>query len=276
MAETSGREAPDEYLKRLRAEQGYMPVGDHLEELRARLIRMFGWIAAFAVASWFFYDAVFNFIMGPVAPLLAGNPSDLVVKIITTKLADFFAIEMKVAILSGFILAIPFVLFEFWGFLLPALDKKVKHYGNGILFFATLLFWAGVLFCRQFVWGTMVEFMTLQWAPPAVMLPGGGSVQAELHLTISDYLSFFFSFHIMFGLAFELPIISLVLAVSGVLSSDFFARSWRYAIVAIAVVSALVTPTDGFSMVAMMIPLVFLFFLSWGLVRLLERKEQGK
>ncbi|MCS6985269.1 MAG: twin-arginine translocase subunit TatC [Leptospiraceae bacterium] len=269
------REDPDAYIARLRREQGYMPFVDHLEELRQRIIRILLWVLGFAAVSWFFYAQVFQFVLGPVSHLLSLEQNKLTVKIIATRLFDFFAVEMKISLLTGFILAVPPVLFEIWGFVVPALDKKVRSYGNGILVGAILLFWAGVFFCRQYVWGVMVEFLALGWAPPPIELPNGQTVRTELHLTLNEYLSFFFSFHILFGLAFELPIISLILGMSGVLTTDFFRKYWRHSVVVIAIISGVVTPTDGFSMIAMMVPLVVLFFLSWGLVSLVEKKMRS-
>lgn len=267
------RESPEEYISRLRREQGYMPFVDHLEELRQRIIRILLWVLGFSIFSWIFYPQVFRFIVGPIANLMSKRQDKLTVKIIATRLFDFFAVELKIALLSGFILAFPFILFEIWGFVVPALDKKVRQYGNGLLVSATLLFWSGVFFCRYFVWEIMVEFLTLAWAPPPITVEDGPVAQTELHLTINEYLSFFFSFHILFGLSFELPIISLILAMLGVLKTDFFKKYWRHSIVFIAVVSGVVTPTDGFSMVAMMLPLSILFFISWGLVRLTEKSN---
>ena len=267
-------ENPDDYLKKLRRDQGFMPMSGHLTELRSRLFRSLIWIALFAGIAYFFYSDLWNFILGPVGPLiqksrLPGNP---VVKIITTRLGDNFTIEIKILLLCGFILSFPAILFEIWGFIQPALDKKFRRYGNGLLLFALLLFWSGVIFARMVTWPSVVEFLIFQWTPPELAISATEKILPEVLLNIGDYFSFFMGFHIAFGLSFELPVVSIILGAMGIISSSLFIKFWRHAIVALCVFSILVMPPDLVAMFSLMVPLLVLYFLSFGLVWLIEKK----
>lgn len=268
----------DAYLKKVRREQGYMPIGEHLEELRWRLMRSVIWVAVFSVIGAFFYEYLWNFVMGPIVPLIEHARQDnLVVKMITNKMTDFFMIYVKIVILSGLIFALPAILFEIWGFIVPALDKALKRWGYALLIFAILLFAGGVTLARVFIWPLVTHFLIYDWIPPGLPVefgPAGAGLLPEVHLTIGDYLSFFFGFHIAFGSAFELPVVSMILAFMGVLHTGFFFKSWRVAILVIAIASALITPPDVISMLALMAPLILLFIFSGFLVFLIDRKSR--
>ena len=252
-----------------------MPVGDHLEELRWRLLRSIIYIFAFSIVVVIFYSFVWDFVMGPLAPIINEAPSyNITGKVITTQLGDYFALKLKIMFLVGLILALPVILFEIWGFIIPALDKAFRKMGNGLLIGAILLFWGGVLTARYFIWPLVAKFLIYDWLPPPISLGASEQIiRPEVHLTINDYLSFFFGFHFGFGIAFELPIISMVLAAMGILRSRIYLQSWRVALVAIAVISAMLTPPDIFSMIAMMLPLTVLYCLSALLVFIVEKRE---
>ncbi|MDH5721253.1 MAG: twin-arginine translocase subunit TatC [Spirochaetia bacterium] len=268
------RESPDAYLKKMRKDQGYMPVGDHLEELRWRLIRIVIYVVAFAIGSFFFYDFIWEFLMGPIASLIEeAKKKDVVFKIIVTKLPENFLIQIKSVIFAGFLFAIPFVFFEIWRFIVPALEKASKIGGYILLLFSAVLFWAGMFTARFLVWPIVSYYLIFEWSLPEMAIENT-LVKPEIHLTVADYLSFFFSFHMAFGLAFQMPIISIMLSLMGILHVDLFLKSWRGAIVVSALISAMVTPPDAVSMVAMMIPLITLFFISAILVWIVGKKKR--
>jgi sec-independent protein translocase protein TatC len=261
-------------LKKLRSEQGYMPMAEHLGELRARLLRSLAWLIVFSVVGYLFYDQVWNFIMGPVAELIKKSrlPGMPPVKIMTTRLGDNFAIEFKILLLAGFILSFPMIIFELWRFVTPALSARIRRWGSIILVSSVLLFWGGVFFARFVTWKTVADFLVFQWLPPAIELAPGELVRPEINLTIADYLSFFTGFHLAFGLSFQLPVVSVILGSLGIISSSLFFRFWRHAIVVLCVFSIVVMPPDVFAMLSLMVPMMGLYFLSAMLVRLLERR----
>ncbi|MCB1200658.1 MAG: twin-arginine translocase subunit TatC [Leptospiraceae bacterium] len=270
----SGNETPDDYLKKLRAQQGYMPVGDHFDELRKRLIFTILYVIIFSIAASFFYEMIWQFLMGPVAKFV-GNTSGTPVKIIATKLTDFFAVKFKLIIFTGVLAATPLIIWEIWGFMLPAFSGKTRKWGWGIIVAATALFWGGVIFCRFGVWDLVAEMLIFGWTPPGISIENTTElVQAELHITMADYLSMFFAFHFAFGVSFEMPVVSVILALTGILKAKMFWANWRMAILVIAVVSAILTPADILSMLAMMVPLVILFLLSGLLVGMIEKNSK--
>ncbi|MBN8220822.1 MAG: twin-arginine translocase subunit TatC [Spirochaetes bacterium] len=270
--EDPAAKAANDSLKKIRQDQGYMPMSAHLGELRKRLMRAVLWIIAFSTASYFFYNLVWTFIMGPVADLIRKSklPDMPKVTIMTTRLGDNFAVEFKILLLAGFILAFPFILFEIWRFITPALSAAIRRWGSIILISSVALFWCGVLFARLVTWGTVADFLVFQWLPPPIVLSATESVRPEINLTIADYLSFFTGFHLAFGLSFQLPIVSVLLGSIGVISSSLFFRYWRHAIVVLCLFSIVVMPPDVFAMLTLMLPMMGLYFISAVLVRLIE------
>jgi sec-independent protein translocase protein TatC len=262
-------------IRKLREEQGYMPMSEHLGELRKRLMRSLIWVVVFSIVSYFFYEAVWNFLMGPVADLVRKShlPNMPPVKIMTTRLGDNFAIEFKVLLLAGFIASFPFIIFETWRFITPALPAGIRRWGSVILISSVILFWCGVLFARMVTWKTVVDFLVFQWLPPPIAISATESIRPEINLTISDYLSFFTGFHLAFGLSFQLPVVSVLLGSIGVISSGLFFRFWRHAIVILCLFSIVVMPPDVFAMLSLMIPMMGLYFISALLVRMIERKK---
>lgn len=250
-----------------------MPLIDHLEELRWRLFRSILWVAFFSAICAVFYDVVWPFVMEPLQPVMSqAEKTGMVVKLITTKLPDYFLIKLKVVLICGAILAMPVMIMELWRFIVPALEKTSRKAGYLMLGVAIILFWTGALLARQYMWPMIVHFLIFEWTPPAIEGALAG-MTPEVHLTIGEYLSFFFSFHFAFGLACQLPIISLVLAMMGILHSQFFISTWRYAIIVIAVLSAMITPPDVASMLIMMAPLTALYGISGLIVKIFERKK---
>lgn len=269
-------EAANAGVKKIRQDQGYMPMAAHLGELRTRLFRSALWIVALSTVSYFFYSQVWEFIMGPVAELIRKSklPGMPVVKIMTTRLGDNFAIEFKILLLAGFILSFPFIIYEVWRFITPALSAGIRRWGSVILLSSVILFWIGVLFARLVTWKTVADFLVFQWLPPPIMLSATESIRPEINLTIADYLSFFTGFHLAFGLSFQLPIVSVLLGSIGIISSGLFFRFWRHAIVALCLFSIVVMPPDVFAMLSLMVPMMGLYFLSAVLVRLIEGRQK--
>lgn len=273
--EDPAAKAANDGLKKIREDQGYMPMSAHLGELRKRLMRAVLWIIAFSTVSYFFYNLVWTFIMGPVADLIRKSklPDMPKVTIMTTRLGDNFAVEFKILLLAGFILAFPFIIFEIWRFITPALSAGIRRWGSIILISSVALFWCGVLFARVVTWGTVADFLVFQWLPPPIVLSATESVRPDINLTIADYLSFFTGFHLAFGLSFQLPIVSVLLGSIGVISSGLFLRYWRHAIVVLCLFSIVVMPPDVFAMLTLMVPMMGLYFISGFLVRLIESRK---
>lgn len=220
-------------------EPGVMPLMEHLKELRTRLIRAF--IALFITTgiSFVFAKQVFVILL---APLGEGTVQAL-------KPTESLGNYMKVALLCGIILAMPVIVYQIGRFLAPGLTKKEKRYLFLLVPGATLCFVTGVTFAYfimlpaaiPFLQGFMADIIEQQWA-------------------IGEYLSFVTSLLLWIGVAFELPLFVYFLAKVGVIDAQMLSKNRKYAVVAIAVVAAVITPTvDPLNMALVMGPLIVLY-----------------
>jgi len=261
-------------VKKLRKEQKYMPVTDHLEELRWMLIRSIAWVVLFSIVASFFYNTVWDFIMEPVIRLISeSKDKNIIVKIITTRLSDHFIIQLKLIVISGVLMGLPAIIIEIWRYILPALGKKFSRWGFLFIFSAILSFWGGAALVRLYLWPQMVHFLVFDWMPPGI-LHENILYNSEVHLTLNEYISFFFTFHFIFGAVFELPIISIILAAAGLINSSLFTKHWRGIIIGSSIGSAILTPPDILSMMFMMLPVIALFVVSGFLVFIFERRKK--
>lgn len=224
---------------------------DHLTELRFRLVRSaYGILAGFG-ACWFFSEKLFDIIRKPIQPYLENSHGGL----IYTAPMDKFVAHLKVSFLAAVIVSSPLWLYQVWKFIAPGLYAKEKKYGVGFIFFGTILFAMGTAFVYFFVFPMAFHFL---------MTFGGQTDQPMI--TIDAYLSFFITTTLVFGLAFEMPLILLILGLMGVIDNKFLSTKRRYAIVVLAVISAVITPPDALSMIMMLVPLCLLYELSIWLV----------
>lgn len=229
----------------------------HLTELRTRLMYSLLIVTIGFIFSWLFSEVLFDIIRAPISPYLKSQNGGL----IYTGVMDKFMAHMKVSILGGIILTCPFWLYHVWMFVAPGLYAKEKKYGLAFIFSGSFLFLTGVAF---------VYYMIFPLAFSFLMAFGGETDQAMI--TIGDYLSFFTTTTIVFGLTFELPLILTILGIAGIIDKDFLISKRRYAIVLLAALSAIVTPPDVMSMIIMMIPLTLLYEASIILVGIFGQK----
>jgi sec-independent protein translocase protein TatC len=239
-------EAPVE--GRLEGEAATMPLIEHLKELRNRLFRAVIALLVTVSISFLFAKRVLLFLIAPMGDNL---PQAL-------KPTESLANYMKVALICGVTLAMPFIVYQVFRFLAPGLTKKEKRYLLVLVPGATLCFVAGVAFANfvllpsaiAFLQGFMADIIEQNWA-------------------IGEYLSFVTSLMFWIGVAFEEPLFVYFLAKVGVLSAKTLAKNRKYAILIIAVVSAAITPTiDPFNMALVMGPLIVLYELGILLARL--------
>ena len=239
-AETTANGAPPQ-------EAAVMPLMEHLKEFRTRLIRAFIALFITTAISFVFARQVFVILLEPLG--------DVTVQALkpTESLGNY----MKVALLCGVILAMPFIVYQVARFIAPGLTKSEKRYLWVLVPGATLCFLTGVAFAY---------FVML----PAA-LPFLGSFMADLieqNWAIGEYLSFVTSLLFWIGLAFELPLFVYFLAKAGVIDAQTLSKNRKYAIVAIAFLAAVITPTvDPLNMALVMGPLIVLYELGVILAR---------
>ena len=229
-----------------------MPIVDHLDELRRLLIISLTATLVLAVAAWFFVDQILAFILAPLNE--AGQ------NINYTGITEPIIVKLKLSLFVGFVAALPIILWQVWGFVVPALKKNERVYFALFVLISTLNFILGVCFCYLSVFRFGILFL-LGFAGP------------ELNplLTIDKFISFTIGIILPFGFIFELPLVAFILAKLGVLSHQFIAGNRRYAILIIVVVAALITPPDIFTCLMVTGPVYLLFELSVLIVRLVER-----
>ena len=226
----------------------------HLTELRERLIHCLIALIMACLICWIYSDFLFALIRKPIEPFLE------VGGLVYTGVMDKFMAYIKVSFLGGVIITCPYWLYHVWHFIAPGLYTKEKKYGLLFILIGSFLFLTGVVFVYSIVYPIAFQFL-MQFGDPKD-LP---------MITIDRYLSFFIMTTMAFGLTFEMPLILTFLSLIGALDKTFLIQKRRYAIILLAVLSAMVTPPDVISMCLMLGPLILLYELSIVLVGVCEK-----
>ena len=217
---------------------------EHLTELRDRIIKALIALAIGFVICYFFSKDILSIISQPIKPHLTATSGQL---IFITPFEKFFS-YLWVSLFAGFILSSPVWLYQFWKFISPGLYKEEKKWSLLFVSASTLLFLSGILF---------VYFVVYPFSFRFLLNFGGGAEQA--YISLKPYLSFFLRTAVVFGLVFEMPVILLSLLKLNIINVKQLVKIRPYVVVMIAVLSAIITPPDIFSMLFMMFPLYLLF-----------------
>ncbi len=240
-------------------EEGRMSFLEHLEELRARLIR-----AAIAIGIGFavciaFGERVFSIFAAPVTKLL---PKDS--WLVFTSLPDPFFVYLKVAFITGIFLALPYVLYQVWLFVRPGLLEKEKKLALPFIVVSTLLFYIGAVFAYFVVFPAAFKFF-LSYETP----------ELKAMISIRDYVSLVMLLMLAFGAIFETPVVIVVLGLLGLVDSGLLKKGRRYFIVLAFIIAALLTPTpDVINQTLMAIPLIIFYELGIQVLKLIEEKRR--
>lgn len=235
---------------------GNMSLVEHLGELRFRVTRAAIGIVVGMCFCWGFSDKVFNLIRKPIEPFLPNGG------LVYTGPTDKFMAHIKIAFVAGMMISAPYWLLQFWKFISPALYKNEKKIAGGFVFFGTFQFLLGVLFSYFIVLPMAFKFL----------MTFGGDVDKPM-ITIDHYLDFFTQTAVIFGLAFEMPVVISFLGLIGLVSQRFLKEKRRFAVVGIAAVSAVAAPPDALSMILLLFPLWFLYEVSIIVVGLFEKRK---
>jgi sec-independent protein translocase protein TatC len=243
--------------KRTGAEHDRMSVIDHLSELRKRLVISVLAIGLGMVLAFVFKDWVFAVIK---RPLLRVNSE---ATLVTFSPTEPFMTVLKVSIYAGIMLALPIVLWQAWAFIMPALYENEKKSIVPYVAFTLGLFVGGVMFAYFIVLPVGLAFLV-----------GYGGDIFDQQLRASEYIGFVTLFLLAFGLVFEMPAVMIVLAASGIADSHRMRKARKYALVGIAAVAMVLTPSqDPVSMLLMMGPLVVLYEVGIMMARAVERRQ---
>lgn len=243
-----------------------MPLLDHLRELRKRIMRSAIGIFVFSIVGWFFYNDIIVQLSSPVCDLRAAQESgkQYCGSLYINGVLGPLNLQIKVALLTGVILAAPIWIFQLWAFIAPGLHKKEKR--NSVLFIisATPFFAAG----------SALGYAVL---PAAVRVLFGFTPDALNNLVkFDDYLDFVLRIILLFGLAFELPVFLISLNLIGFLRGQTILKPWRIWVFSIVLFTAAFTPTaDPLTMAFLALPLIVLYFGS-GLFAFLSDKRRDR
>jgi sec-independent protein translocase protein TatC len=231
---------------------------DHLEELRWRLLKSLISVLIGSVVTFYFIDIIIEFLIKPTQNL--ANPMDLQV----LKVQGMFMIKWGIALIGGFVLAIPVLTYQLWKFISPGLYLNERKYVGPLIFFTYLSFLVGLVFSYTVIIPFSLEFFT-----------SVGVDQIENNFSINYYFNFVTWLMIGSGLIFELPVLVFILSIIGLLTPAFMSHYRRHSIVIILILSAFITPPDPVSLVLMFIPLWLLYEISIGVSWLVNRKRSG-
>ena len=234
----------------------------HIAELRSRLIKIvisYGVAFLIVFTNW---QLVYAWMKKPLE-------SAFDKAMIFTSLAEPFITALKISLYAGFVLALPFIMWQVWKFIAPALYENEKKMAIPFVFWATVMFLSGVAFAYYVVFPF-----------GANVLINFGGIQFEAMLKMSEYIGFFAKFMFGFGIAFELPVFSYFLAKLDLITDKTLIGGFRYAIVGIFIISAILTPPDPATQFLMAVPLIILYGVSIIIVKMVnpykELDEQDK
>jgi len=266
--------------KSLEAEMSFF---DHIDVLRKHLLRGLAVVTLLTCVAFYYSDFIWGkIIMGPKDPsfwtyrmgckIAAMFPSigqdfcitKIDAKIINTEMSGQFTLQMSSCVTAGLILGVPYLLFEIWLFIKPALLETERRSSQGFVFFASILFLSGVLFGYYFIAPWSINFLINFTVDPSI----------QNTFTIDSYLSTVLTLTLGTGIIFQLPVVIFVLSKLGVMTPQFMRKNRRYAAVLILIVAAVVTPTaDPFTMMIVAMPLFLLYELSIMISANIQRKK---
>lgn len=227
------------------APAGHMTLWEHLAELRTRLFKVALAVAVGALLGWFLYPYVLAFLKHPFNEVQPGQP------FIATEPLQAFGLRLKMSGFIGIGIAMPVIVWQVWRFVTPGLYPNEKKYAIPFTVSAIVLFVMGAA-VAYYVLNPTLEFLTTI----------GGS-QIEPFYTADSYVTLIVWMMLAFGVGFEFPVLLVALQLIGVLTPRRLIQWWRWAIVVIAVIAAVITPSgDPISMIALAVPMLILYVVS--------------
>ena len=264
MKKESPRTMPDDLIDRARsavhdrAELPGMSLMQHLEELRNRLLWSLGYLALGAAIAWYFRNPLVQFIQKPLL--------NMGLQMTMTHPTDAINFVIKTAAIFGSIFASPFILYQVWLFISPGMYAHEKRYVFPFMGVTIALFLSGAWFGYRYV------------LPGAMKVLIGDFGKNFTHMiTIEDYTGFFLAVILGLGITFELPVLMFFLSLFGIVDGKFFLRHFRYAVLAIFLIAAIVCPTpEPIGMCLFASPMLLLYFVGVGLAFIVHPNSRKK
>ena len=240
---------------------------DHLDELRSVLIRCVAAWGICAVAAFCFRDALFAFLFAPAHPdfityrwlghiipsFSEAAQSIISISFINTQLAAQFTTHMQVAALAGLVMVFPYLVWQLYGFLSPALYPNEKRAARRVIGFGTMLFLCGVALNYLIIFPFAFRFLATYQVQPEVVN----------RIALDSYVSTLLILSLLMGILFEMPMVAWALGKAGLLEAAWLKQYRRHALVALMILAAVITPTgDAFTLLLVTVPLYLLYELS--------------
>ncbi len=258
-----------------------MSFWEHLEELRWHIVRSFAAVIILALVAFLNRKIIFdliilapkdsefitNRILCQLAEILSISGlciGDLSLKIINISMSGQFMTHMYISFVAGIIVAFPYIIYEIWSFINPALHSKERKYSGGAVISSSVLFILGVLFSYFLIVPLTVNFLGTYQVSDFV----------QNNVSLSSYISTVVSVTFAVGLVFELPIFVYFLTKVGIITPAFMKKNRKYMLVILLSISAIITPPDVFSQILVVIPLFGLYEISIGISKRVFKKRE--
>lgn len=267
--------------KKEQKESQNMSFLEHMEVLRWHLIRAFLAVFIFAIIAFIFYDFIFDKVilapknadfftnrmlakLGQYLNIEALEINKHPFQVININLAGQFATHISVSLVAGIIAGFPYLFFEFWKFVKPALYSNEKKHARGSIFYTSFLFATGILFGYYVITPLSVHFL------------GSYNISDQVmnQINLSSYISSVTSIVLASGIIFELPVLIYFLSKIGLVTPHFLKKYRKHAVVVILVLSAIITPPDVFSQVLVCLPLLILYEIGITISKRIYKKQQ--
>jgi sec-independent protein translocase protein TatC len=232
----------------------------HLMELRDRLLRAVISVAVMFIPCAFFQDELYTLVAQPLLQKLPQGAS-----MIATNPVSPFLVPLKLAFMAAVFLAMPYILFQAWAFIAPGLYRHEKRFAVPLAVSSVVLFYCGVAFAYFVVYPLMFGFL-------ATSGPAGVAFTPE----ISEYLNFVLLLFLAFGIAFEVPVATVLLASTGLVKVETMTKNRGYVVLGIFIIAAFLTPADAISQSMMAVPMWFLYEIGVVMSRMLLRDRLAR
>lgn len=250
------------------ADEKSMTFWDHLDELRGSLFRMLAAVAVTAVICFSLKDLLFEVILAPTKSdfvtyrLLGAEPFTM--QLINTQLTEQLMVHLRMAAYMGFLLASPFLLYELFRFVSPALYRNERKYATIVVVAAYVMFIIGTLLNYFLIFPLIARFLGTYQVSPDV----------ENMLTLNSYVDTMMMMSLVIGIVFEMPVVAALMGKLNIISAKLMKRYRKHALVVILIVAAIITPTaDIFTLLIVSLPIWALYETSILIVKKLQKQE---
>jgi len=236
-----------------------MPLLDHLEELRWRIIKSLSSILMFAIIGFIFSNQLIHLLSLPI------EQTEPRLELLNTTILGVFLAKMRVAVVLGIVFSLPVIIHQAWRFIAPGLLEDERSFAPMLILTTILSFVVGGLFSY---------FVMIPWSLKFFAILNHGLPGLVNYVTITDYLNYITILILFTGMAFELPVIIFIMAKIGIVTPAILKKIRRFAYLAILLVSAVFTPADPFTMMGVALPMILLYEVSIFVAYLVKQKKE--